>query len=48
MLQARGEKSIFIVCIARAVRRRWLEYGAASALRTPPAGLLKFGTAVDK
>jgi hypothetical protein len=42
----RKKKSILIGCIVRAVRRRWLEYETASALRTPLAGLSKFVAAV--
>jgi nucleoside 2-deoxyribosyltransferase len=34
---------IFVVCVVRADWRRWLEYGAALALRKPLAGLIGFG-----
>jgi hypothetical protein len=40
-----GKKIIFIVCIAYAVRHRWLECGAALALRAPRAGPTMFVTA---
>jgi hypothetical protein len=43
--ERQGDAKDFYRCGFRAVQQRWLECGAAPALRTPLAGLLRFATA---